>query len=353
MGGMERQLLSIATGLLDRGHSVTVVSLDFAPTKPFFESDPRIAYEVISIGDSEVKATFQERFQRQKLVFQLLNGLEIDVVVAFMTGSFWFTAIPAKLRRIPIILAERNGPSIYRRTRVKRSMHVIFASMLLANKITIQFESYKKNYPFYLRKKIVSIPNRIPVFGEIEKNTRQGHTFLFAGRLSNQKQIIELATAFIEFHKKHQDARLKIYGNGEQASNLKEVIKNNFAEGFVTMHAPNREISIVMAEADVMVAPSLWEGFPNSVAEALAHGVPVGGFSDCEGVRDLISNGRNGWLIQRIDPVKSLILLLDTIYDSRFQLDNFRKAARDSVTKYQNEGPHEQWNQLLNALVQK
>jgi glycosyltransferase involved in cell wall biosynthesis len=103
----------------------------------------------------------------------------------------------------------------------------------------------------------------------------------------------------------------------------------------------------------VIVAPSLWEGFPNSVAEALAHGVPVGGFSDCEGVRDLISNGRNGWLIQRIDPVKSLILLLDTIYDSRFQLDNFRKAARDSVTKYQNEGPHEQWNQLLNALVQK
>ena len=352
MGGMERQILSIATGFLDRGHNVTVISLDFAPAKPFFQSDPRIAYEGLSIGDSKIKATVDERFLRQKKVFQLLDGLEIDVAVAFMTGSFWFTVIPAKLRRIPIILAERNGPSIYTRTKVRKIRHVIFASMLLANAITVQFESYRKSYPFYLRKKIVSIPNKIPVFGEIDKHENQNFTFLFAGRLSNQKQINELVTAFIEFHKRHRETRLEIYGTGEQESNLEQLIEINSAQSFVTMHAPIKDISLAMSEADAMIAPSLWEGFPNSVAEALAHGVPVGGFFDCEGIRDLISDGRNGWLIERKDPVESLVELLDTVHASRAQLDVFRKMARISVEQFQNERPDDQWNRIISALTQ-
>ncbi len=353
MGGMERQLLSIATGFLDRGHSVTVITLDSAPAQPFFESDPRITFESISIGNSQIKATFYERFQRQKRIFELLGIFEIDVVVAFMTGSFWFAAIPTKLRRTPIILAERNGPSIYTRTRVRKIRYLIFASMRLASAITVQFESYKKAYPFYLRKRIVSIPNRISVFGEIEKSARPEFIYLFAGRLSNQKQINELVTAFIKFHERYNDTRLEIYGNGEQASNLERLIRINFAESFITLHAPIKDISLAMSEADVLIAPSLWEGFPNSVAEALAHGVPVGGFTDCEGIRDLISNGRNGWLIERHDPVESLVDLLKTVYVFRAQLVVFSKMARNSVMQYQNEAPNEQWNRLIFTCTQK
>jgi GalNAc-alpha-(1->4)-GalNAc-alpha-(1->3)-diNAcBac-PP-undecaprenol alpha-1,4-N-acetyl-D-galactosaminyltransferase len=353
MGGMERQLLSIATGFLDRGHIVTVITLDSAPAEPFFESDPRIVYESISIGDSQIKATFQERIQRQKRIFEILDENEIDVVVAFMTGSFWFAAIPAKLRRIPIILAERNGPSIYTRTRVRKIRHLIFVSMLLANAITVQFEAYKGSYPFYLRKRIVPIPNRISVFGEKKKNSSRAFTYLFAGRLSNQKQINELVSAFIVFHRKYKDTQLEIYGKGEQASILEGLIKNNSAEGFITLHAPIKDISVAMSEADVLIAPSLWEGFPNSVAEALAHGVPAAGFTDCEGIRDLISNGRNGWLIKRDKPVESLVELLKIVYDSRAQLPIFSKLARNSVKPYQNEAPNDQWNRLIFALKQK
>ncbi len=351
MGGMERQLLSIASGFIERGHSVTVITLDSAPAEPFFKSDPRISYKSISIGDSQIKATLLERFQRQKEVFEILGAIEIDVIVAFMTGSFWFAAIPAKLRRTPIILAERNGPSIYTRTRVRRIRHVIFASMLLANAITVQFESYKKSYPVYLRKRIVTISNRIAVFGERKRITRDAFTYLFAGRLSNQKQVNELVTAFVEFHKKYKNARLEIYGKGEQSSNLDKIIRDNSAGGFISMHAPVKDISLAMSAADVMIAPSLWEGFPNSVAEALAHGVPVGGFTDCEGIRDLISDGTNGWLIERVNPVESVVELLVTMYDSRAQLAEFSKLAQNSVKQYQNDASDEHWNNLIFTLT--
>jgi glycosyltransferase involved in cell wall biosynthesis len=99
-----------------------------------------------------------------------------------------------------------------------------------------------------------------------------------------------------------------------------------------------------------MIAPSLWEGFPNSVAEALASGIPVGGFDDCEGIRDLIIDGENGWLVERTDPVESQINLLQKVYESRFEIEVYSESARKSVTGYQGEGPNEAWNQLATRL---
>jgi glycosyltransferase involved in cell wall biosynthesis len=100
-----------------------------------------------------------------------------------------------------------------------------------------------------------------------------------------------------------------------------------------------------------LIAPSLWEGFPNSVAEALAAGLPVGGFTDCEGVRDLIVSGTSGWLVHRSDPIASQVELLETIYLAREDIKRCSKEARRSVLKYQGEEPNENWNQLLESLA--
>jgi GalNAc-alpha-(1->4)-GalNAc-alpha-(1->3)-diNAcBac-PP-undecaprenol alpha-1,4-N-acetyl-D-galactosaminyltransferase len=353
MGGMERQLLSIASGFINEGHDVTIISLDSDKGKPFFEADPRLVFIGLSIGNSSTKASLQERFLRQKKVFQLLGHLESDIAIAFMTGSFWFSAIPAKLQKIPIILAERNGPSIYTKTRIRRFRFLVFATMVLADVITVQFDSYKKRYPFFLRRRIVAIPNKIPIFPKSKQEFMDQFIFLFAGRLSNQKQINELAMAFVEFNKEHSDTRLEIFGEGEQFNRLKEIIQSNKAESFITLHPPTKNIFHAMTRAHVMVAPSLWEGFPNSVAEALACGLPVGGFEDCEGVRDLVIDGVNGWITNRKEPVKSQVELLQKIYQARLEINSFSEAAVRSVAKYQGEEPNEKWNHLVQTLLLK
>lgn len=353
MGGMERQLLSIASGYVDRGHEVTVISLDSGDLNPFFDTDPRLVFIGLSIGDSSKKASISQRYLRQKRVFELLGELESDLALTFMTGSFWFAAIPAKIRRVPIILAERNGPSIYTRTRVKRIRYFIFATMILANAITVQFESYRKGYPFFLRKKIIAIPNKIPSLPRVKPENKDLFTFLFAGRLSNQKQVNELALAFVEFNKEHQNTKLEIFGEGEQFPVLSEIIKNNKAESFIELHSPTKDITSALATANVMMAPSLWEGFPNSVAEALASGVPVGGFKDCEGVRDLIIHGENGWIIDRQEPIKSQIELLKSIYSSRDEMAQYSVSAERSVKQYQGEEPNEKWSYLATSLLLK
>lgn len=353
MGGMERQLLSIATGLLDRGHKVTIISLDEGSARPFFESDARLQFIGLSIGDSALKASFVERFQRQRKVYCLFRDLDIELALSFMTGSYWFSVLPARFVGIPIILAERNGPSIYSRTRVRRLKPIIFLSMLLASAITIQFESYRNSYPFYLRKRMFAIPNKIPSFFVKTKMSTDPFVFLFAGRLSNQKQIVELVVAFLEFNKKHRETKLKIYGEGEQKDKILRIVNDNLAQSIIQIHPSTKKIEQVFSTANAMIAPSLWEGFPNSVAEALAAGLPVGGFSDCEGVRDLITPGINGWLIDRSDPILSQIELLEEIYSSRNQLGLYSKEAHISMARYQGEEPNENWDQLIRNLVRK
>lgn len=353
MGGMERQLLSIASGLLDRGHEVTIISLDQNAAMPFFESNPMIDFIGLAIGDGANKATYRNRILRQKKVYTLFRNLEIDLAICFMTGSFWFSALPARVHGIPIVLAERNGPSIYKKTKVRRFRFFIYMSMLFASAITVQFEDYRWSYPFFLRRKIVAIPNKIPNLNQTRRKRTNPFVFLFAGRLSNQKQIVELVLSFLLFNKKHSDTMLLIYGEGEQKETIEGLIEKNSAEEFIRMHSPTKKIEQTFANANVMIAPSLWEGFPNSVAEALAAGLPVGGFSDCEGVRDLVISGQNGWLIDRSDPIISLIKLLEIIYNGRDEIKHFSENARLSVLRYQSEEANDKWNQLLLNLVSK
>ena len=99
-----------------------------------------------------------------------------------------------------------------------------------------------------------------------------------------------------------------------------------------------------------MVAPSLWEGFPNSVAEALSYGVPVGGFNDCDGVRDLIVDRENGWLVERRNPIKSIQHLLEVIYDDKSNISEMRGRAKNSMEKYCGESANIQWEGLLRNL---
>ena len=61
-------------------------------------------------------------------------------------------------------------------------------------------------------------------------------------------------------------------------------------EGAVT------DVAAEYAAADLFCLPSRWEGFPNTVAEALAHGLPAVAYEGCAGTGDLVEPGENGLL---------------------------------------------------------
>lgn len=125
-------------------------------------------------------------------------------------------------------------------------------------------------------------------------------TFLFVGRVVRDKGVNELVAAFNRLSKEILDLRLFLVGSYEEgldpiSDDCRDLIENNpsiFAVGTKT----GDELLAYYCASDCFVLPSYREGFPNSVLEAGAMGLPCI-VTDINGSREIIKEGENGLVI--------------------------------------------------------
>jgi glycosyltransferase involved in cell wall biosynthesis len=335
------------------GHSITIFSLDEEIPELFYSNLAEgIEFRNIQSGNPSEKQNLTSRFLRQTQVYQKIRRESFDVSVAFMTGAYWYSRIPTFFCGVPLILAERNAPSIYRLTRVRKIRALLFLSMLLSSAITVQFPRYVKLYPFYLRHKIRVIPNSVEVIATDFQTVREKITYVFAGRFSYQKQPLLLIRAFLEFANDKPDVQLLMFGKGDLASEMSRILVAEDYSRSIKIMSPTEHPGEFLKSADVLCIPSIWEGFPNVLAEALSSGVPALGFSNCDGVSDLIQNDVNGWTLKGDGSIGPLVQLLESSYKSFLKREISAKRCRESVLSYQKEDVSKQWDDLLKHLAQ-
>jgi glycosyltransferase involved in cell wall biosynthesis len=116
----------------------------------------------------------------------------------------------------------------------------------------------------------------------------QGPLVVTCGRLGRQKGHWHLLRAFRAVGRTHPQARLVVCGKGPLKADLMRLCQSLQIEdkviwaGFVPNPLP------LMARADLLVLPSLWEGFPNVLLEAMAIGTPVVAADCVSGPRELL-----------------------------------------------------------------
>ncbi len=89
---------------------------------------------------------------------------------------------------------------------------------------------------------------------------------------------------------------------------------------------PRGDVPGLLKAADVLVLPSLWEGMPNAVLEAMA-ARRASIATAVEGSVDLIIPGSTGWLVPPADPISLALALADAASDPA-RLLHFGQAAR-------------------------
>jgi len=336
LGGMERQMLLLSKNLHLKGVSVTIVSLDLVPPTPFYDEEiGYINFISIASNTSKVTATNVERIARQFRLYLFLQREKPDLGIAFMTGSYFYSRLPTLLRRIPLVLAERNSPAIYKLTSARKKRYLYFLAMFFADLITVQFPRYRELYPRILRRKIISIPNYISKVEIENQPSHLGTRFIAAGRFSFQKQFLMLIKAFAVFAKQNKESVLTIVGSGEEFDAMNKLIIDLNLSGRVVIKPPTNNLKELFYEQDVLCVPSIWEGFPNILAEALAAGIPALGFMDCDGVTDLIQDGVNGWKGGHHNDPDSLV---DLFRRADFDIASgvkFKPACQRSMSDYE------------------
>lgn len=129
-------------------------------------------------------------------------------------------------------------------------------------------------------------------------------TFVFVGRIVSDKGINELVEAFVKLHDKHKNTRLVLVGNYEHnldpvSDKTRQLIDTN--DGIEVCGAKYGDDLLQMyVDADCFVMPSYREGFPNTVLEAGAMGLPSI-VTDINGSREIIENEKNGLIVPAKD----------------------------------------------------
>ena len=119
------------------------------------------------------------------------------------------------------------------------------------------------------------------------------------GRLEKVKGFDMLLEAFSKL--REPGAFLTILGSGAEQDSLRRLCGELGLEGSVEFAGFVENPYAYMRDADLLVVTSHYEGFPNAVLEAHACGTPVVGFECPGGIREIILDGRNGFLVAHRD----------------------------------------------------
>ena len=136
-------------------------------------------------------------------------------------------------------------------------------------------------------------------FAEVKKN-EEVFRYIFVGRIVGDKGINELVEAFVRLNIEYPASQLTLVGKYEpnidpiKPETLKQIEENPCIDACGPKYG--EDLLVEYTKSDCFVMPSYREGFPNTVMEAGAMGLPAV-VTDINGSREIIIHGKNGLIV--------------------------------------------------------
>lgn len=185
---------------------------------------------------------------------------------------------------------------------------------------------------FVSTSKIHLIPNGVDttLFSPTKKmqNKREQKTILFVGRLTHVKNLFRLLEALGTLATDY-NIRLQIVGGGELQPELEQAARHLNVECIFEGTVPHQTLPSYMQQADLFVLPSLSEGHPKALLEAMSCGVPCVA-SNCEGNRIMLEHEKTGLLFEPTE-VSQMAQQIGRVLDNPNLASGLGQAARQSV----------------------
>jgi len=143
-------------------------------------------------------------------------------------------------------------------------------------------------------RKVDYLYNFYPNLKNTEINNKKGFYFLFFGRLSGEKGLKTLFTAWLS---KKRNSVLKIVGTGDMFEELRKIALDGQSIEIMGFKFGD-ELNTLIREASFIIVPSeCYENNPLTIIEAYANGKPVIG-SKIGGIPEIIDEGNTGYLFE-------------------------------------------------------
>lgn len=380
VGGVERILCALSNHFIKK-YNVTVLSENKFTDQSFFTYNSKVnkCYLIDRTRDpfhgkggrnkiSYLLEKFANRIsrigERERLVNFLEETPEVDVII--------FGRIFTALRFLPAIeqyYTNTKRPRIIVRDAIhlldlkgaeQDRMKNLFPN-LVDTLIVSSDESLKAYRKFFGKEAptIIKIYNPLSIEPLAAWHGYQNKTITAIGRIDDkQKGFDTLTLAFRDVIKAHPDWHLDLYGNGSAKSNIETIINNeNIPNVLVKPYTKN--IVDVFNQTSIFVFPSRYEGYANTLVEALACGIPAITYNWYMGSEEIITHNKNG-VIVKLDnrlayfhgqtndvDVKHLAQAINNLIDGEKQARAYSKNAIKICNSRNADKIFQQWDKLL------
>lgn len=203
---------------------------------------------------------------------------------------------------------------------------------------------WKKYY-----KSIVVMPNFINFSKSVPSNLCN-KVIIAVGRLEKEKDFSSLINSFSIVHDQRPDWILEIYGEGSQKDELLNIIRLKNLESSVFLKGSSKEIFLNYQYSSIYVHTAVYEGFGNTILEAMSHALPIVAFESVGGVKLLVKNDYNGFIINnrnQLELARKIISLIDN-ESLRYRLGNNSRILSE---EYSEEKIMIQWHHFYQNIL--
>lgn len=349
-GGAERVLCRLANFWSDHGHQVTLLTI--CSGQPFYPLDRRVHHEELGVGwnSSNLLGALRGNAIRIRALRSAIRTSRPHLVVSFLTSTNVLVILATLRMRIPVVVSERIDPFHDDSLTVWRALRRL--SYPLATKVVVQTESVLGRMKPQLGRAVTAIPNPVIDPGlrhDPDRSLDTRRWIMGLGRLADQKGFDLLIAAFAQIAKRHPDWSLRIVGEGPLRDSLERKIQELGIEDQACLIGRTKDPYALLAESDLFVLSSRFEGFPNALCEAMACGLPVISFDCPSGPREIIRNGVDGILVPQGD-VSGLATAMDSLMSKKLQRREFSRRAPEVIRRFSMERVLADWERVISEV---
>ena len=354
MGGAQRVAATLATHWVNKGYAVAVATLS-SEASDFYALDPRIERIALNIAkpSRHPMAAMLNNLSTLRAVRRLLKQWQPQVTIALMTSANVYLALAGWGLPGQKIGSEHIHPPMLPLGRVWEMLRrLAYGRLDHLVALTAPSAAWLRNHTW--ARHVTVIGNPIPWPLQVQPPVLDPNTLLTkgrqrliaAGRLVEQKGFDLLIEAFARLAPDFPTWDLVIIGEGPLHGPLQAQLTRLGLQARVFLAGSVGNIGAWYTACDLYVMSSRFEGFPNTLVEALACGLPAVSF-DCEtGPSDIIRPEIDGLLVPPGD-VSALVASLTVLMMNQALRERFAIRAVEARARFSVDGIAGQWEEIF------
>lgn len=369
VGGTIRTTLSTATALADRGHEIELVTVFRRRTVPVFVWDERFrvvelldtrkAAEPLSPADAKLAAKPARVFPRNegryaqysrltdRLIADYLRSCDADVIVGTRPGLNVFLAKYAPTSAVRVaqehLFLSKHG------RRLTRRLYSAYRRLDAVTTVSAtDAEQYRRRMP-RIADRVGHIPNSVPAT-PLPPSLGDQPLIVAAGRLEPIKRYDLLLAAFATVVERHPDWRLRVYGHGKQAPELRELVDRLGLNDTVMLMGSRHPIDAEWVKGSIAAVTSDMESFGLTLVEAMDCGLPVVSTACPYGPPEIIDDGQQGLLTPTGD-ADAFAEALCRLIENPDLRQEMATAGRKRATEFSPDSVADQYEDLFTRLL--